>query len=83
MYLSIVLFLLLLNSPCMPQTPKTSDEAICTEHHQPDEGRVALLEEEEAQRMGEFSQCWRILHVYGLWGFWLSRNIAFVISPPS
>ena len=38
----------------MPETSKTPDEAICTEHHQPDNGSVALLEEAEAQRMGEF-----------------------------
>ena len=38
----------------MLETSKKLDEAICAEHHKPDAGRVALLEETEAQRMGEF-----------------------------
>ena len=38
----------------MAKASKTLDETICSEHHQPNGGEVALLEEEEAQRMGEF-----------------------------
>ena len=54
MYLSIAFFCLLSDSPRVVKNPKTAEETICTEKHQPDGGQVALLEEEEAQRMGEF-----------------------------
>lgn len=54
MYLSIVFSQFLEDHNPMPETPKYLDETVCTEHHEPDAIQVALLEEAEAQRMGEF-----------------------------
>jgi len=38
----------------MVEPTKILDETVCTERHSPNAGRVPLLEEAEAQRMGEF-----------------------------